>query len=48
MVDGKGAFQAVGGDMATGPEPADIVDQDVQPWVCIEHLSGEAAHLRLG
>ncbi len=48
VVDGEGVFQAVHGDVPVGPEPADVVDQHVEAGVCLEHLRGEPAHLRLG
>ena len=48
MVEGEGVLQAIGGRMSVRPEPADVVDQHIQPWVSIENCAGEAAHLGLG
>ncbi len=47
MVEGEGALEAVGGDVAGGPEAADVVDQHVEARVRVEHLCREAAHLDL-
>ncbi len=44
MVEREGVLQAVGGDMPMGLEPADVVDQDVQPRVGVKHLSSQTAH----
>ena len=48
MVHREGVLEAVDGGVPGGPEPADVVDQHVQPWVRREHLVREPAHLVLG
>src|SRR5205085_2211278 len=48
VVEGERALQAVGGQVAVGPEPADVVDQHVQPRVGGEDRAGEPPDLDLG
>jgi hypothetical protein len=48
VVEREGVFQAVGGDMPVGPEPAHVVDQYVQPWIGVEYLAGQPADIDLG
>jgi hypothetical protein len=48
VVDREGALQAVGGEVPVGPEPADVVDQHIQPRVGAGHLRGQTAHPGLG
>jgi len=43
-VEREGVLQAIGGDVPVSPEPADVVDQHVQPRVGVQYLSGQAAH----
>jgi len=45
VVEREGALQAVGGEVPVSPEPADIVNQHVQPRIGVSHLGGQAAHL---
>ena len=48
VVEGERALQAVGGQVAVRPEPADVVDQHVQPRVGVEDRDGEPTYLGLG
>src|ERR1019366_9734398 len=48
VVEGKRALEAVGRRVSVCPEPADVVDQYVQPRVGVEDIGGEPAHLCLG
>ena len=47
VVDREGVFQAVGGHVPVRPEPADVVDQHIQPRVRVEHGRGQSADLGL-
>ena len=47
MVDRKGAFQSVDGDVAGVPVATDVVDQHVDPRQNRKHLAGQPPHLRL-
>jgi hypothetical protein len=37
-------LQVIGRDVPVSPEPADVVDQHVQPRVGVQYLSGQTAH----
>ena len=47
MVHREGVLQPVGGDVATCPEPSDVVDKDIQARARLEDLCGQAAHFDL-
>ncbi len=47
MVEGERVFQTVGGHLAVGPEPADVVQQHVQPRVSGQDLVGQPPDLGL-
>ena len=44
VVEREGVLHAIGGDVPVSPEPADVVDQHVQPRVGVQYLSGQTAH----
>ena len=48
VVNGEGAFEAVGGDMPGVPVPPDVVDQHIDSGKALKHLVGELPHLSLG
>lgn len=47
MVEGERALQAIGGQVSVRPEPADVVDQRVQPRIGVEDRDGEPADREL-
>ena len=47
VVEGERALQTVGGQVSVCPEPADVVDQHVEPWVSVENADGEPTDLGL-
>jgi hypothetical protein len=48
VVEGEGALQPIGGDVAGVPVPPDIVDQHIDPGAALEDLGGQPPHLHLG
>lgn len=48
MVQRESVLEPVGGDVPRVPEPADVVDQDVDTVQAFEHLPGNPPHLGLG
>ena len=47
VVEREGVLQAIGGDVPVRPEPADVVDQHVQPRIPLERFACEAAYFGL-
>jgi hypothetical protein len=48
VIERERVLQPVGGLVAMRPEPADVVEEDIQPQVGVEDLCGEATDLGLG
>jgi hypothetical protein len=48
VVEREGALQAIGGEVPVSPEPADVIDQHIQPRIGASHLGGQMAHPGLG
>jgi hypothetical protein len=47
VVEGEGAFEAVGGDMPSVPVPAHVVDQHIDAGKPLKYLVSELPHLCL-
>ena len=47
MVHGERVLEPIGRDVARRPEPPDVVDQDIQSRVRLDHGRGEASDLGL-
>jgi hypothetical protein len=47
VVNGEGAFEAVGGDMPGVPVPAHVVDQHIDSGKALKYLVGQPPHLSL-
>ena len=47
VVERERVLQPVGGDVAVRPKPADVVDEDIQPWIRGQHVVGQAMDLGL-
>ena len=48
MVEGKGAFEPVCGDVPGVEVPADVVDQHMDPRKALQYLLSQLSYLRLG
>ncbi len=47
MIQHEGAFQSVGGDVASAPIAADVADEHMNPRQDAEDLARQPPHLRL-
>jgi hypothetical protein len=47
VIEGECVLQPIGGLVAVGPEPADVVDEHIEPWVRREDVSSEAPDVAL-